>query len=727
MLGALARMMMIGTAVAVMAAAPATAAPPQPFGRLACVPQEDTRFCEGSIATRVPSFDGVPLDVNVTLPATGDGPWPLIIGFHGFGSHKRGFADAPPDHEGPKRLAQRGYIVLNPQARGFHASCGTVESRAADPAGCAKGWVHLDDMRYEVRDAQYLAGLLVDEGLADPQRIGAWADSYGGEPSLALGLLRDRVMLGALPGDPDRRLVAWTSPKGRPMQVRAVAPYQTWSDLPQALLPNGRVLDYVQPGPDDSVRPIGVAKEAFIAGLYGTGQAGTSGFIGYFSPPGTDPQSDMGSWTARLSAGEPYDGDPVAEGYVETVRATRSPGLIGLDRPPAAMLIGNGWSDDLFGIDQMLRIRSLVQARWPQTPIGVYLADYGHQRTGNEKTDMVERNDWIFQFFDHYIRGVGPRPYLGFRARPVTCPVGNGSGPLREAPTWAALHPGEVRFTAPVEQTVSSGGGDPSVAAAYTPVTANDPCKTVAATDAGSGTATYRLPAATGPGYTLMGTPTVIASMTVTGAYPQLASRLWDVAPDGTQLLLVRGVLRPRATGAPEPFQLAPAGWHVAAGHVLKLELLGQDSPHFRASNGTFSIAIRDLELRLAVAESPGAAPGVQAPAPPVMPAGALAAADVAPPAAARRSRVRVTYPGGRRRCGRRTVRLSVTGSGISRIEIRRGARRLARDITRPFTVTLSRGRAAGRSASAVLTVRIRLRAGATRVRRVRARFCVTR
>ena len=33
------------------------------------MPTEGVRFCEGSIATRVPSFDGVPLDVNVTLPA----------------------------------------------------------------------------------------------------------------------------------------------------------------------------------------------------------------------------------------------------------------------------------------------------------------------------------------------------------------------------------------------------------------------------------------------------------------------------------------------------------------------------------------------------------------------------------------------------------------------------------------------------------------------------------
>jgi predicted acyl esterase len=195
-----------------------------------------------------------------------------------------------------------------------------------------------------------------------------------------------------------------------------------------------------------------------------------------------------------------------------------------------------------------------------------------------------------------------------------------------------------VRFRAAGSQTVLSTGGDPSVAAAFTPVTANDPCKTVAANDAGSGTATYRLPPATGAGYTLLGTPTVIASLTVTGDYPELAERLWDVAPDGTQLLIVRGVLRPRATGKPEPFQLAPAGWHVAAGHVLKLELLGQDSPHFRASNGTFSIQVRDLELRLPVAERPGTVPGVVAPARPVMPAGAVRAADLAPPRRRRRN-----------------------------------------------------------------------------------------
>src|ERR1700735_598389 len=47
------------------------------FGH-ACKFPDWVRFCptEG-LSQRVPSFDGVPLDVDVTLPATGNGPFPV--------------------------------------------------------------------------------------------------------------------------------------------------------------------------------------------------------------------------------------------------------------------------------------------------------------------------------------------------------------------------------------------------------------------------------------------------------------------------------------------------------------------------------------------------------------------------------------------------------------------------------------------------------------------------
>src|SRR4051812_26396898 len=84
------------------ALAPAARADVQPFGTLACAPRDDVRFCEGSTDTRVPSWDGVPLDVNVTLPAQGDSGLPLVVLLHGWGGHKQGFADSKP-------WAERGY------------------------------------------------------------------------------------------------------------------------------------------------------------------------------------------------------------------------------------------------------------------------------------------------------------------------------------------------------------------------------------------------------------------------------------------------------------------------------------------------------------------------------------------------------------------------------------------------------------------------------------------
>ena len=51
---------------------------------------------------RVPSFDGVPMDVDVTLPPSGDGPFPAIVMMHGWGGNKRSFQATTP--EGRRRL-----------------------------------------------------------------------------------------------------------------------------------------------------------------------------------------------------------------------------------------------------------------------------------------------------------------------------------------------------------------------------------------------------------------------------------------------------------------------------------------------------------------------------------------------------------------------------------------------------------------------------------------------
>jgi hypothetical protein len=111
-------------------------------------------------------------------------------------------------------------------------------------------------------------------------------------------------------------------------------------------------------------------------------------------------------------------------------------------------------------------------------------------------------------------------------------------------------------------------------------------------------------------GYTLLGSPTVTADLKVTGEFAYIAGRLVDVDPaTNTKTLVARGAYRidPKAPNGRQTFQLSANGWHFAPGHIPELELLGRDAPFLRPSNGVFSIAVSNLELRLPVHEVSGA------------------------------------------------------------------------------------------------------------------------
>ena len=73
--------------------------------------------------------------------------------------------------------------------RGWGSSCG--RTLRTDPRCAGKGYIHLMHNAYEVRDAQYALGQLADDGLIDPQKIGATGGSYGGGMSIALGALQE--------------------------------------------------------------------------------------------------------------------------------------------------------------------------------------------------------------------------------------------------------------------------------------------------------------------------------------------------------------------------------------------------------------------------------------------------------------------------------------------------------------------------------------------------------
>ncbi len=609
---------------------------------ISCTTQADgTRVCQGDFSTsggpdtRLQSFDATPLALYVILPpapASGtDSDYPLVVQSHGWGGQAGGPDDTQYGGPTADQWAKDGYAVLQLTARGFGDSCGNAASRLADATGCANGYLRLDDDRYEVRDVQNAIGLLVDRGIADAARIGVTGESYGGGVSLALATLHDRVM------NADGSVSPWQSPAGTPLHVAAAAPVIPWSDLDYALTPNGRTLDYQVASPTTDLVPIGVEKQSFVSGLYALGS-----LSGFYAPPGSNPQADLTTWFASLNAGEPYDGNAEDESIATQIAQYHSAyylldGAYGVTpEAPPPLLIANGFTDDLFPVDEALRYYNLERAKYPGDWISLFDYDGGHQRGQNKPADSALLAQHIQTFFDAFVKsGANPtaRPVPDATALTQTCPKTAPSGGPFTAATWAGLHPGEVDFSTAAAQTVSSGAGDPTVAQGVDPISGPGACATATATDQGAGVATYRLPAATGSGYTLLGSPTVIASLGVSGTFPVLAARLWDVDPSSnTETLVARGVYRVTA-GGPQVFQLHPGAWHFAAGHVPKLELLGQDSPYARTSNGQFSIAVSDLELRLPVHEAPGAPGTPAAVTPPRPPFSSSAARCTARPA----------------------------------------------------------------------------------------------
>jgi hypothetical protein len=619
---------------ALIAAPGAQAAIPDVFdGDLSCTanPTDGVRECgtgtssDSGMGTRstAPSWDGTPIDVNVAFPpaSAGDGPFPLIIMGHGYGGQKFPFGD-PNTTEDMRRFTGRGYAVFSMSDRGFHQSCGQPNAITAGGPACNNGYIHLMDDRYEVRDAQFFAGELTDEGRVDGQRVGAIGGSYGGGLSLQLGALKDRVMM------PDGSLVPWTSPvDGTPMRIAAATPDIPWSDLAYSLTPNGGTLDYVADSPYGG--RVGVEKLSFQSGLYAVGStAGRYCGEDPFPSPCTNFGADVTSWKTRLDAGEPYDGDPTVAAVLDEIKAHHSAYYIDHSHEPAPLLISNGFTDDLFPADEAIRFYNRIRSQYPNAPISLLFGDFGHMRAVNKPGDSNARNAAQNAWLDFYVKGAGSLPFQGVTTFALTCPTSAPSGGPFQAGSWAGLQRGVVRFRDTSTKTIAPNGGSPSVDTTFDPVSGGGACASASAADL-PGVATYRLPAAAGGGYTLMGSPTVLARIASPGANSQLAARLLDVAPDGTETLVARQLYRPVVGTARQVFQLHPSGHLFAPGHVAKLELLPRDAggsafnSYGRASNDQGEITVSKLDLRLPVLEGPGAAGGqVGAAAPLPLPCG---------------------------------------------------------------------------------------------------------
>jgi pimeloyl-ACP methyl ester carboxylesterase len=569
--------------------ASAAAAPPTPFGH-ACAPKDGVRFCPTTgLADRVASFDGVPLDVDVTLPATGDGPFPTILLLHGLGGTKTSFQGTGGDKAyNDVALAQKGYAVVTPTARGFGNSCGPS---VPHDGACARGWTHLADMRFEVRDLQHLVGLLVDEGVADPKAIGSTGISYGGGMSTMLAHLRDRVR------NLDGSYSPWTSPGGRAISLAAAWPRWLWTNGESIFTRNGRGAW--------SRSPFGVVAQSYAGGIFAVPT-----LAGYVAPLGTDDTTaDILRWKQLLDIGR-FD----AEGRAVLEQSYDFHGVAGMKGTPAPLLYQTGWTDALFPVPQALASYEALLKKDKKAAVAMQVGDLGHSPAANHAVDNAAFVTQGVAFLDAWLRGGGRKPAPGaVTAYTMTCPktAPKGGGPYT-ATRFAKLARGTLRFGTRIPLKVTSKGASAKLAGDLNPLSGlgTDLCLPHRPDTTNKAQVSRR-----SPGVTLIGLPVITGRVTAKGANGQLDARVWDRNAKGAQRLITRGTYRltPNQKGRFR-FVLDGNGYRFAKGHRIVLELLGADAPTYGPSPNAFSAKVDRVQIALPVREKPSRAKGISRP-----------------------------------------------------------------------------------------------------------------
>ena len=470
------------------------------FGTVTCETKSSgaetgQRWCGNAAGTTVPTWDGTPIDISVGFPpATGaDNDYPVVGIYHPWDGSK-----IVPSSAQAQRWLKLGYAVFSMSDRGWGDSCKNSEKANV---GCEHGWVHLDSRRYEVRDAQYLLGLLADEGVINPQQIGAIGESYGAGMSANLGSLKDRVELT------NGELIPWVSPGGKAMKIAATAPEWAWTDFAQSLQPNGSNLDYVAEAPYSGMlgnHEYGVQKQNWNESLYLGGE-----LVGgaYYEAKPEEPEAAITEWYEFNNTGGPYNGKALAI-QQETQLPNHGAYYTNLSEAPAPALMENGWNDDLFPVDQTVDYYNKVRASYPNAALKLFYFDLGHNPRSASSPSASEvaalqaaQNEW----FQYYVKGEGSEPanaHGGVTAITSACEPGKettATGTTYTATNWASLAPGEINLQGAAVQEIVAPGTAPKTA-----FTSGTVCTTEAA-GGNASAATYELAPAPAAGFTIAG------------------------------------------------------------------------------------------------------------------------------------------------------------------------------------------------------------------------------
>lgn len=301
----------------------------------------------------IPSADGTRLAATLTLPdaVAPTGGWPAVIYMHGLAQTRSvGLAIAASMNIGER------YAVLAYDARGL---------------GESGGLIGIDGPK-EIADVKAVFAWLRDRPDVADSRIGGWGVSYGG---------------GA----------AWNSlVAGVPWAALEIA--QSWTDLGQALVPQG------------------LAKTGVIAG-----------FLQSLDPKRVDPEV----FAIRDAA---FSGNLASVGPFAAARSSL-PALKGIKTPVFMM---QGRRDFAFGIEQ-----ALTAYRALAGPKQLWIGLHGHAPSSFPAADTAAMLAEGARWFDRFLRGDTAAPL----AKPVAIAAENWNGtPTRYAGLPKVVTRSPVRF-----------------------------------------------------------------------------------------------------------------------------------------------------------------------------------------------------------------------------------------------------------------------------------------
>jgi predicted acyl esterase len=569
------------------------------------------RYCAGLVKAK----DGsVKLDTTVTLPPTGDGPYPVIVMLHGLGGSRLSFEskfpgqvgyDATKDtvagtggkfHYNNQWFASKGYAVMNYTVRGFEESaCIEKETQSTDanaalypdsPACLPQ----LVSTSHEVKDTQYLIGRLIDRTLLSAsdvrfkvKKVGVTGVSYGGGHTWLL-----------------TRKNTWNSPKGTRIKLAAAAPIIGWTDIVEALMPNGVIHENHMPPLTVEARlqeRMGVFKRSYADALYLLmGQTTSEPFVrpGYLK-----------AWFEELSGPEPYD-PAIASHALNSLLTKRSAYYVPTGDFRTPTLTVQGFTDDLFPAIQSVQMFNRLKAEDATYPVKMYVGDWGHPRAESDDPETAYISKLVGKWMGYYLKGAGTKPAANAEARTAVC--GPEIGTLYRAGTWDELSDTSKLIALGGPSSLSSDATDPHAE----PIDPVDPftsdrssCRVTNTVVPSGHAATEDAPLAAD--FTMLGLPEVTMTANPSVADLYVAARIWDVSADeSTQTLVDRGVFRLGAAGEQlAHFRLNGNAYTFEAGHKIKVEFTANDAPAFKTSTTSGTVTISAVQVMI-----PEAAPG---------------------------------------------------------------------------------------------------------------------